>query len=148
MTEAYEFTKVNAFTEDPTRHIVSFNTDTGKKCWIQDDGPGKLDIQFTRRAVVEGNVIFVAYDSATGLCRFAAPFNRDHVDSIEFIHEPQPKLKVRLVLRPSFLFLLPAHPRFEELRKILESAKEKDQLVWVGTFPGDNKIYDVRLPTP
>lgn len=146
MTEVYEFTKVNAFAEDPIAHTVSFNTDNGKKCCIQDDGPGKLDIQFVRSAVVEGNVIFIAYDSATGLCHFAAPFNEDHVDSIEFVHEPQPSLKVRLVLRPSFLFLLSTHPRFEELRKFLNNAKQNDQLIWVGTFPGDSEILDVRLP--
>ncbi|MDD5036984.1 MAG: hypothetical protein PHE55_19835 [Methylococcaceae bacterium] len=148
MNESYEFTKVNAFAEDPATHIVSFNTDTGKKCRIQDEGAGKLDIQFVRRAVVEGSVIFVAYDPDAGLCHFAAPFNEDHVDSIEFIQKPQPSLKVRLVLRPSFLFLLPTHPRFQELRKVLETARAKDQWVWVGTFPGDSEILDVRLPMP
>lgn len=148
MTEVYEFTKVHTLIADPAKHIASFGTDAGKTCWIQDEGPGKLDIQFVRRAIVEGKVIFAAYDSATGQCHFAAPFNEDHVDSIEFVQGPQPGLKVRLALRPSFLFLLPTHPRFEELRKILGDAKEKDQLVWVGTFPGDSEILDVRLATP
>ena len=148
MAEAYEFTKVNAFAEDPARHIVSFSTEAGKSISIQDEGPGKLDIQFVRRAVVEHKAIFVAYDPDTGFCHFAVPFNEDYVDSIEFVREPQPGLKVRLVRRPSFLFLLPTHPRFEALRKILENANEARQLVWVGTFPGDSEILDVSKPKP
>jgi hypothetical protein len=146
MTEIYEFTKVNDLSEDPTRHIVSFNTDAGRKCWMQDEGLGKLNIKFVRRAAGEGKVIFVACDSTTGSIKFAASFNKDHIHSIQFVQEPKPRLKVSLVLRPSFLFLLPANPRFEELRKLLNNAKEKDQMVWVGTFPGDSEILDVRLP--
>jgi hypothetical protein len=148
MMEVYEFTKVTALAENFAMHVVSFNTDKGKKCWIQDEGPGKVDIQFIRRAAKEGTVVFVAYDSTTGLCHFAAPFTKDHVDLTEFVQEPQPSLRVRLVLRPSFLFLLSVHPRFEELRKILDNAKGKDQVVWVGAFPGDSTILDVRLATP
>ncbi len=148
MNEIYEFTKVNAFAEDPGRHIVSFNTDTGKKILIKNEELENPDIQFVRRAVVEGKVIFIAYNSATGLCRFAVPFTKDYVRSIEVKHELPQILEVTLLLRPSFLYLLSTHPRFHELRKILENAKGKEQLVWVGTFPGDGKILDVRLPSP
>ena len=148
MTDNYEFSRVNALSEDPSRHIVAFLTDTGRKCWMPDEGLGKVNIQFVRRTAVEGSVIFIAYDSASGLLNFAAPFNKDYIGSIQSVQEPKPGLKVRLVLRPSFLFLLPAHPCFEKLSKILYDAWEKDQLVWVGTFPGDSEILDICLPAP
>ena len=147
MSEVYEFTSVNAFAEDPARQIVSFSTEAGKNVSIQDEGPGKLDIQFVRRALVEHKVVFVAYDPDTGFSHFTVPFNEDYVDSIEFVGEPKPGLKVRLVRRPSFLYLLSTHPRFEVLRKILENANKTRQLVWVGTFPGDGEILDVSQPT-
>ncbi len=148
MTVNYEFSRVNALSEDPSSHIVAFLTDTGTKCWMKDEGLGKLDIRIVRRAAGEGSVIFVAYDTNSGLINFASPFNKDHISSIEFIQEPKPGLKVRLVLRPSFLFLRPTHPQFDKLRKILYETKEKDQMVWVGTFPGDSEILDIRLPAP
>lgn len=149
MTEVYEFTKINAFTENPVDGTVSLTTDAGKKCSIKDEGPGKVDIRFIHRALTENNkLIFIAYESETGQCRFAAPFNRDHVRSIELVREPQSGLQITLVLRPSFLFLSSDHPRFGELKKLIESAQKQNQLIWVGTFPGDSKILDARLPNP
>lgn len=148
MTESYEFTKVGALSEDPANHVFSFITDTGRKCWIRDEGIGKVTIKFVRRAAGEGKVVFVAYDSTSDFVKFAAPFSKDRVRSIQVVYEPTPCLKVCLVLRPSFLFLQQTHPRFEALRKILYDAKEKEQTVWVGTFPGDSEILDVRLPAP
>ncbi|TGO01924.1 hypothetical protein PN36_34345 [Candidatus Thiomargarita nelsonii] len=145
MNEIYEFTKVNTFFEDHDKHIVSFNTDTGRTISIQKEELENPDIQFVRRAIVEDKVIFVAYNSITGLCRFAVPFTEDYVDTIEVKHETPKILEVSLVLRPSFLYLLFTHPRFHNLRNIIENAKEKEQLVWVGTFPGDSKILDIRL---
>ena len=59
MSEVYEFTSVNAFAEDPARQIVSFSTEAGKNVSIQDEGPGKLDIQFVRRALIEHKVELV-----------------------------------------------------------------------------------------
>ena len=146
MNEIYEFTKVHAYAENPTNHSVSFDTDNGKKILIQIDEPENSVVQFVRRAIAEDKVIFVAYDFATGLCRFAVPFTKDYVRSIEFKHKLPQVLEVTLLLRPSYLFLSTTHPRFRELQKILEDAKGKEQLVWVGTFPGDSNILDVRLP--
>ena len=148
MKEVYEFTKVNTLSADPVRHTVSFITDSGEKCWIQDEGLGKQNIQFVKRAVAEGKVIFVACDPTTGALNFAVPFNKDHINSLQLVQEPKPGLKVSLVLRPSFLFLAQSNPRFEQLQKILYNAKERNQIVWVGTFPGDSEILDVRLPAP
>lgn len=146
MTEVYEFTNVNALAEDPGKHTSSFLTDTGKKIWIQDKGAGKLDIEFVRAR--EGRKIFVAYDSASGLCHFATAIDKGYVDSIELNHTPQTGLKVSIIPHPSYYFLPSTHPRFEQLRKILMDNQGKDQLVWVGTFPGADKIIDIRLPAP
>ncbi len=148
MTDNYEFSRVNALSEDTSRHIVAFLTDAGRKCWMPDEGLGKLNIRFIRRAAGEGSVLFVAYDSASGLLNFAAPFNKDYISSIQSVQEPKPGLKVCLLRRPSFLYLLSTHPCFEKLCKFLYEAKEKDRMVWVGTFPGDSEILDVRLPAP
>lgn len=145
MNETYEFTKVNDFAEDPAKHSVSFNTDTGKRIWIQADNSENPDIQFLRRAIVESKIIFVAYDADTGLCDIAAPFSKDYVQSMEATRETPPRLEVRLALRPSFLYLLPSHPKFDEILKLLQYAKEKNQMLWVGGFPGGNKILAVRL---
>jgi hypothetical protein len=148
MTESYEFSMVNALSEDPCKHIVAFHTDTGRKCRMLDEGLGKLNTRFVRRAAGEGNVIFVAYDPASGLINFATPFNKDYLSFIEVVKEPKPGLNVCLILWPSPLFLPATHPRFEQLSKILYDARENDQVVWVGTFPGDSEILDVRLPDP
>lgn len=148
MTEVYEFTKIHALTEDPNGQLVSFSTDAGKRCSLVDQGAGQLDVRLVRRAAAEGLVVFVAYEQATGRCNFIAHFNRDYVGSVEFVQHPQPSLEVRLVLRPSILYLLPTHPRFAELRGLLEKAKREDQEIWVGTFPGDRIILDARLPKP
>ena len=145
MKEVYEFTKVNAFFEDHEKDIVSFNTDTGKNISLQKKEQNSQDTQFVRRAVAEDKIIFIGYNFVTGSCSFASPFTEDYVRTIEVKHETPKILEVSLVLRPSFLYLLFTHPIFHDLRKILEHAKAKEQLVWVGTFPGDTEILDVRL---
>lgn len=146
MNEIYEFTKAHAYAENSSSHSLSFTSDSGKKILIQLQESEIPFVEFVRRAVAENKEMFVAYDSATGLCRFAAPFTKDYVQSVETKPDLPQVLKVTLLLRPSYLFLSTNHPRFNELLKLLEAAKGKEQLVWVGTFPGDSKILDIRLP--
>lgn len=148
MNEIYDFTKVNAFSEDSMSHVASFNTDNGRKIFIQNKQADDPTIRFVRRAAAERQAIFVAFNPATGLGRFAAPVTIDKVRSVDVSAGPPKGLEVSLLLRPAFLYLLANHPRFQELRSILENAKGKQQLVWVGTFPGDDEIIDVRLPPP
>lgn len=147
MSEVFEFTKINSFSENPAHGTASWMTDSGKRCWLKDEGPGKADIRFIHRVLAEDHkVVFLSYDSITGQCLFVAPFNSDYVQSIEPVQTPRPGLKVALVLRPSFLFLAADHARFEELAEWLGTAKKHNQLIWVGTFPGDNIILDARIP--
>ena len=148
MNETYEFTKVNSLNEDLDRHPISFNTETGKVIFFQNTEIDNPDIQFVRRATAEGKVIFIAYNSATNLCSFAVPFSEDFVRSIEVKQGSPLTLEITLLLRPSYLYLLSTNPRFHELQRILENAKGTEQIVWVGTFPGDAEILDVRLPPP
>jgi hypothetical protein len=147
MKETYEFTAVNAFAEDTAGRVVSFDTDAGKRVRIKYEEPGSPVIRFLRRAVADRKAVFVAYDSVTGLCRYAVPFIEDRVLSVEAGRESPSVLEVVLLRRPSSLFLSSTNPRFPELRTILENVKGKDQMVWIGTFPGDSNILDVCLPT-
>jgi len=121
-------------------------TDSGQQIYIPFQEPENPDIEFIRLAVTAGKVIFVAYDPDSGLCRFAAPFAKDYVETIVLENNQPLTLKVALRLRPSYLYLTSTTPRFVEIRKTLEDSLKNNRLVWVGTFPGGSNILDVYLP--
>ncbi len=146
MNEVYEFTKINVLSEDKDKNITSFKTDTGKKISIQKNKISPSELQFIHRALAEDKVIFLAYDSQTGLCNFAVPFTEDYVDTVELIESNSLKtFEISLILRPAFLYLSLDHPNLNKLQKILNKAKKDNALVWVGTFSGDSDILDIRL---
>lgn len=145
--DIYEFTKVNDLTENPdSGFIASFKTDTGEKVWIEYTEPENIntDINFLRRATKEKKVVFVAYKPMTHISRFVTPFTKDYVDSFDY--NQSTTIMISMVLRPSPFFLLSTHPHFQELRALLEIAKKENRLIWIGTFPGDSEILDVRFP--
>ncbi|MDD5463714.1 MAG: hypothetical protein PHP62_01090 [Candidatus Moranbacteria bacterium] len=146
MRTSYAFTKVINIIENVQENVVSFEIDNEKKCWIRNEELGKLSIQFIRRAVEEDRAIFVSYDAATGLVDFATHINKVYVETMEFIQQPKTGLKIQVVPRPAPLFLVKTNPRFDELRSVIENAKKNNQMLWVGTFPGDNDILDVQIP--
>ena len=65
---------------------------------------------------------------------------------MEFIQQPKTGLMIQVVPRPAPLFLSNTNPRFDELRSIIENAEKNNQMLWVGTFPGDDDILDVQGP--
>jgi hypothetical protein len=146
MPVSFEFTKIRSLVEDPTLHRITFQTDAGRHCWIGDVGANKLDQSLARKAAASDQVVFVAFDSKTGACMYVTHFNRDHVKEITFVKGPEAGLEVTLALRQSILLLPSSDPRFSELSERLERAKKQQELVWIGTYPGDSKIKDVQIP--
>jgi hypothetical protein len=146
MPDSFEFTKIHSVAEDPIRHRTTFQTDSGRNCWLSEAGAGKLDRALVRKAAATDQVVFVAFDSKTGACMYVTHFNRDHVKDITVVKGPEAGLEVTLVLRQSILLLPSSHPRFSELSELLERARKQQELVWIGTYPGDSKIKDVQIP--
>lgn len=146
MPDAFEFTRIRALTEEPALHRAAFRTEAGRQCWLKDEGPGSLDLKLARRAVADDLVVFVAFDPATGACRYVSHFSRDHVKALDPAATPKPGLRVTLVLRPAYLLLPEDHPRYGELRERLAAALAERRVVWVGTFPGGTEIKDVHVP--
>jgi hypothetical protein len=54
-------------------------------------------------------------------------------------------LSVHLMKRPTLLELSGAHPRFQELFKLLREAQTDRRRVSIGVLPGGRRIEDVRL---